>query len=250
MTLTVVAGALTAAAPPFVVWIGSGLENGLLALAVVLLAARLATAALDGRLLETRVAVVCGLLAGLAALTRPDGAVYLLAHPLAVLVAAPGPARTRLRAAGVGVAVGVAPVLLYELWRVLTFGSLVPTTALAKQQGVLSTLDLARPAELLGLAGWLACLTVAGAVGVVLSRRSAPAAVVVRVLLVPLGLALAAYAVLAADWMAARAVRHAGVAAARAARRGRDLGGASCATHTRTVGAGRCPRRSPPCRAQ
>ena len=201
VTLTVVAGALTAAAPPFVVWVGSGLENGLLALAVVLLAARLVTAALDGRMLETRTAVLCGLLAGLAALTRPDGAVYLLAHPLAVFVAAPGPVRSRLRAAGVGFAVGVAPVLLYELWRVLTFGALVPTTALAKQQGVLSTLDLARPADLVGFAGWLASLTVAGAVGVVLSRRSAAATVVVRVLLVPLGLALAAYAVLAADWM-------------------------------------------------
>ena len=88
VTLTVLAGTLTAAAPPFVVWIGSGLENPLIALAVVLLAARLVTAALDGRLLDTRVAVACGLLAGLAALTRPDGAVYLLAHPLAVLVAA------------------------------------------------------------------------------------------------------------------------------------------------------------------
>ena len=64
------------------------LENPLLALLVVVLAARLVTAALDGRLLAPRVAVVCGVLAGVAALTRPDGAVYLLAHPLAVLVAA------------------------------------------------------------------------------------------------------------------------------------------------------------------
>lgn len=201
VTLTVLAGGLTAAAPPFVVWAGSGLENPLLALVVVLLTARLVTAALDGRLLETRVAVACGLLAGLAALTRPDAAVYLLAHPLAVLVAAVGSRRDRLRAAGAAFAVGVAPVLLYEVWRLATFGDLLPTTARAKQQGVLSTLDLARPAELVGLAGWLACLVVAGTVGVVLSRRSSPSAVVVRVLLVPLGLALVAYAVLAADWM-------------------------------------------------
>ncbi len=210
VTVTVLAGALTAAVPPFVVWIGSGLENPLLALVVVVLAARLVTAALDGRLVESRVAVTCGLLAGLAALTRPDGAVYLLALPLAVLVA-PGPAdgrRGRLRAAVVSLAVGLAPVLLYEVWRVATFGALLPTTARAKQQGVLSTLDLARPADLVGLAGWLGCLTVAGAVGIVLSRRAGttragdPRAVVVRVLLVPLGLALLAYAVLAPDWMA------------------------------------------------
>ena len=55
--------------------------------------------------------------------------------------------------------------------------------------------------QLVSLAGWVACLIVAGAVGVVLSRRALPATVVVRVLLVPLGLALMAYAVLAADWM-------------------------------------------------
>ncbi|NMO88642.1 hypothetical protein [Actinomycetospora sp. TBRC 11914] len=204
VTVTVLAGALTAAAPPYVVWIGSGLENPLLAVVVVVLAARLVTAALDGRLLEPRVAVTCGLLAGLAALTRPDGAVYLLAHPLAVLVTA-GSAELRvrrLRAAATSFAAGAAPVVLYEIWRLAEFGALLPTTARAKQQGVLSTLDLARPADLVGLAGWLACLVVAGAVGVVLSRRSAPAAVVVRVLLVPLGLALLAYAVLAADWMA------------------------------------------------
>jgi hypothetical protein len=203
VTLTVVAGALTAAAPPFVIWIGSGLENPLIALLVIALAARLATAALDGRLLETRVAVTCGLLAGLAALTRPDGAVYLLAHPLAVVVATGSaePRARRLRGAAASFVVGAVPVLLYELWRVVEFGALLPTTARAKQQGMLSTLDLARPAELVGLAGWLACLVVAGAVGVVVARWANPAAVVVRVLLVPLGLALAAYAVLAADWM-------------------------------------------------
>jgi hypothetical protein len=202
VTVTVLAGALTAATPPYVVWIGSGLENPLLALAVVVLAARLVTAALDGRLLETRVIVTCGLLAALAALTRPDGAVYLLAHPLAVLVAASGTRSDRLRGAVTSFVVGMVPVLGYEVWRLATFGSLVPTTAVAKQQGVFSTLDLARPADLIALAGWMGCLVVAGAVGVVLSRRIEPADVVVRVLLVPLGLALLAYAFLAADWMA------------------------------------------------
>jgi hypothetical protein len=203
VTVTALAGTLTAAAPPYVVWIGSGLENPLLALVVVVLAARLVTAALDGRLLDTRVAVTCGLLAGLAGLTRPDGAVYLLAHPLAVVVAGASGTRTRrLRGAATSFVVGVVPVLLYEVWRLATFGDLFPTTALAKQQGVLSTLDLARPADLIGLAGWLACLVVAGAVGIVVSRHIEPADVVVRALLVPLGLALAAYVVLAADWMA------------------------------------------------
>ncbi len=88
-----------------------------------------------------------------------------------------------------------------RFWRLAEFGHLLPTTARAKQQGVLSTLDLARPADLVGLTGWLGCLVVAGAIGAVLARRASPAAVVVRLLLVPLGFALVAFAVLAPDWM-------------------------------------------------
>jgi len=58
------AGSITAAIPSFVIWTTSGLENALFALAVVTIAAVLVRAALDGRLLDTRTAVLCG---GLAA---------------------------------------------------------------------------------------------------------------------------------------------------------------------------------------
>ena len=203
LTTTMVAGAITAAIPSFVVWAGSGLENPLLALVVVLLAARLATAGLDGTLLSSRVALQCAGLAALASLTRPDGAVYLAAYPLAVWLLTSG--QGRWRPAGLAVVVGIVPAAVYEVWRIATFGELVPTTALAKRQGFLSSLNLARPADLAALAGWPACVMAVGALAVVLVRRRSTTAALSRVLvalLVPLGLALVAFAVLAADWMA------------------------------------------------
>ncbi|WP_018332468.1 hypothetical protein [Actinomycetospora chiangmaiensis] len=203
LTTTMVAGTITAAIPSFVVWIGSGLENPLLALAVVLLGARLATAAVDGDLLSTQVALQCAGLAALASLTRPDGAVYLAAYPLAVAVLATGAARWRR--AGLSVAVGVVPALVYEVWRIATFGELVPTTALAKGQGFLSSLNLARPADLIALAGWPAVLLAIGALAVIMVRRRAGTKLLVRAilpLLVTLGLAVLAFALLHGDWMA------------------------------------------------
>jgi hypothetical protein len=202
LTTTMVAGTITAAIPSFVVWVGSGLENPLLALLVVLLAARLATATVDGDLLTTRVALQCAGLAALASLTRPDGAVYLVAYPLAVAALAAGTARWR--PAVLSLAVGILPALVYEIWRIATYGELVPTTALAKRQGFLSSLDLGRPANLIALAGWPVCLVVVGALAVVLARRRGMPVLtrVVAALLVPLGLAVLAFVLLAADWMA------------------------------------------------
>ncbi|WP_433802066.1 hypothetical protein [Actinomycetospora sp. CA-084318] len=201
LTTTMVAGTITAAIPSFVVWIGSGLENPLLALAAVLLAARLATAAIDGDLLSTRVALQCAGLAALASLTRPDGAVYLAAYPLAVWVLATGTARWRSAALGVGV--GVVPAVVYEVWRIATFGELLPTTAIAKRQGL--ALDLGRPVELVALIGWPACAIGVGALAVVISKRAEASASwfkAISALLIAFGLALLAYSMLAPDWMA------------------------------------------------
>lgn len=107
VVLTVVAGAVTAAVPSFAIWVSSGLENPLLALIAVTLAALLARAAIARRLLEVRVAVGCGLLAALAALTRPDGLIYAAAYPgrgAAPPAASPGPPR---RQGGGGIDLGV-----------------------------------------------------------------------------------------------------------------------------------------------
>jgi hypothetical protein len=71
--VTFLAGCATAAIPSFVIWCVSGLENSLLAVTVVTIGAVLVRANARGALATVPPAVVCGLLASLAALTRPEG---------------------------------------------------------------------------------------------------------------------------------------------------------------------------------
>ena len=80
--------------PSFVIWTTSGLENGLFALVVMAIAAVLARTAVSGRLLDPRTAVAVGILAALAALTRPDGIVFLAAFPIATVLTV-GPTTVR-----------------------------------------------------------------------------------------------------------------------------------------------------------
>lgn len=195
------AGVLVAGIPSYVVWLASGLENPLLALAASALAATLVRAASRERLTAPATAVTCGLLAALAALTRPDGLVYVLAFPLALLALVRGRrVGAAVVAAGVSVLTFAVPYGGYLLWRHATFGSWVPNTAVAKAQGLPDVATLNRPGELVPVAGWLLVVLAAGAVGAALLRpgRHRP---LLAVLLVPLGLALGAYAVLEPDWM-------------------------------------------------
>jgi hypothetical protein len=198
--VTVVAGAVTAAVPSFVIWIMSGLENALLALATAAIAAVLVRAAVAGRLLEPTPAVLCGLLAALAALTRPDGLIYAGAYPVAVLLLSRGGLGRVLVAAATATAAFAVPTALYLAWRVATFGAYLPNTALAKSQGLPALSDLNRPAELVGYAGWLTTALAVLLIGAALATRS-PGRPGLVALLVPLGLAVAAFAVLEPDWM-------------------------------------------------
>jgi hypothetical protein len=199
--VTIVAGAVTAAVPSFVIWTMSGLENALLALAAAAIAAVVVRAAVSGRLLDLAPAVQCGLLAALAALTRPDGLVYVAAYPLVVLVlAGRGQVRRWLAAAGVYAAAFAVPAGAYLGWRLATFGEYLPNTALAKAQGVPGLQDLSRPAELIGYVGWLTAVFVVLLIGAALARPW-PGRPGLVALLVPLGLAVAAFMVLQPDWM-------------------------------------------------
>lgn len=175
-----------AAIPSFVIWCFSGLENPLFALAVVGLAAVLFHAVLDHGLDSPRVAVLAGLLCALAALTRPDGLIYLLAYPLLV---------RRWPPVLLSCGVFAVPFGSYLVWRYLTFGLLVPNTAVAKRQGLPAPDDLLRLGELMTYAGTI--LPVVLVVAVVAARKleGLPA------LVVPLVLAMVAYAVLEPDWM-------------------------------------------------
>lgn len=199
--VTAIAGSATAVVPSFAVWVGSGLENPLLALAATTMAAVLARAWAQGDLLTGRVAVACGVLAALAALTRPDGLVYVAAYPIAVLLTLQ---RVRIPSAlgwsAVSLAAFAVPYGGYLMWRVLTFGRWLPNTAVAKSQGLPDAASLARPAQLLSYAGWLTAVLVLGLVAAALFRPGRHRGVLLAVL-VPLALAVAAFGVLAEDWM-------------------------------------------------
>ena len=200
--LTLVAGSATAAVPSFVIWTTSGLENALFALAVTAIAAVLACAGARGQLLELNIAVTVGGLAALAALTRPDGVIYIAAFPLAAaLLLQRITLRRTLKASLAAVVAFVVPVAAYLGWRLFTFGDYLPNTARAKEQGLPTLVDLDKPVALIGYVGWLTvCLGVA-AVAVTLSRPS-PTRTVVVMVLVPSCLAVVSYVSLQSDWMA------------------------------------------------
>jgi hypothetical protein len=200
--VTIVAGTATALLPSFVIWTTSGLENGLFACVVTVLAAVLARAAVAAAMTTTRTAVLAGGLAALAALTRPDGIVYAAAFPLAALLLA---SRNTVRRTSIACLISSAafavPVGVYMIWRLVTFGDYLPNTARAKAQRVPGLEALDRPVALIVYFGWFASLLCVVAVTLALARRG-PIAKLVSVLLVPLSLAVVSYAVLQPDWMA------------------------------------------------
>lgn len=119
---------LVAACPPVVIWTASGLEN---ALTLLLVAALYATAVERPGRWQMR----CGAIAGLLAMTRPDG---LLFAGLGVLLAAAGLARgerpravgEELAAHGLGFGAVFVPFLLFRL---SVFGLPLPHTYYAKR---------------------------------------------------------------------------------------------------------------------
>jgi hypothetical protein len=161
------AGLGLAVNPSYVAWVISGLENPLYAVLVAALAAVLVRAAATGRLTSSRVALATGVLALLCALTRPDGAVYVGAYPLLLLLLLN---RARLRASvrGAllsGLAFGV-PMVAFLLARHAMFGLWVPNTAVAKAQQGLTAEGMAKVSALVGYVGWPVVLTAAALVGV------------------------------------------------------------------------------------
>lgn len=196
--VTLVTGLGVAAVPSFVIWCFSGLENALFALFVTVLAATLCRAAVAERLDAPRVAVAAGLLAAGAALTRPDGLAYAVALPLVVALWLPP--RRAVRQTLLSLGVFAVPYGAYVLWRFLTFGRLLSAPAIAKGQEPPTAATLMRVGEVVTYGGALPALVLAVCVGLLLTRPSPPRTGVLA-LLVPLGLALAAHAVLVPDWM-------------------------------------------------
>lgn len=198
--VTLVAGSITAAIPSFVIWTMSGLENSLYAAAVVALASVLVVAIVEDRLAERRVAVVCGALAAVAALTRPDGLIYLAAYPIALL-ATSGCARDTVRTAATSIGTGLVPLAIYQAWRLVEFGAWVANPSVAKQQGVPGLADLDKPTDLVAYVGWAASVVTIVAVVTAWHRQPTIRRPLLG-LVVPLGLSVVAYTVLETDWMA------------------------------------------------
>lgn len=199
---TLVIGAVLAAIPSFVIWSFSGLENSLYALVVTAQAVLLFRAVLDNRLGSPRVAVAAGGLAALAALTRPEGLIYAGVYPLVVLVTLRrGTVRPALRRVLLSTTAFAVPVGAYFCWRLATFGQPLSSPSVAKGQDMPSLADLARPGDLVSYAGAPAVLLLVALLGMALARAPWWRRGLVT-LLVPLGLAILAYAVLEPDWMA------------------------------------------------
>ncbi|WP_197377117.1 hypothetical protein [Mycolicibacterium baixiangningiae] len=198
--LTVAAGCFTASVPSFVIWTTSGLENALLTLAIVGTAAVLARAVVTDRILATSTAVTVGALAALAALTRPEGVLYVAAYPLVVASTA-GRSRRGLVAVGIAAGTCALPLAAHLCWRIATFGDYLPNTARAKEQGLPTLHDLSKTGELIPYLGWVSAVVGIGLVSISLTRpaRSRP---VLIALLITLGLAVVAFTVLETDWMA------------------------------------------------
>lgn len=198
---TLAVGALLAVTPSFVIWGFSGLENPLYAFVVLAMAVLVFLAVLDDRLLTRRVALAMGGLAALAALTRPEGLIYAGVYPLVVLG---GLRRSMVRECARWVLLSTVtfavPVGAYFVWRFATFGQWLSSPSLAKQQDLPRLADFTRAGDLVGYAGAPAVLVAVLLLGMVLAR-STPWQRGLLALLVPLGLAIVAYAVLEEDWM-------------------------------------------------
>lgn len=196
-----VVGGVLAAIPSFVIWSFSGLENSLYGLVIAAQAVLLFCAVLDDRLLTGKVAVAAGGLAALAALTRPEGLIYAGTYPFVLLLQLRrSTLKLSVRRCLESTVAFAVPVGAYFGWRFLTFGELLSSPSIAKAQDLPTLQDLTRPGELVSYAGVLAVLLATAVIGIALSRASRwrPG---LLALLVPLGLAVVAYAVLEPDWM-------------------------------------------------
>ena len=207
-----VAMALLATDTSFVVWNVSGLENALYGFEVAALT-YMCLATIDDP--SRRLALAAGLLAAAAALTRPDGVVFFVLWPLALIVrlgarseAPAGVARpffTYLAAFAV-------PTLAYKAAALAYFGSIVPNTYYAKGGPTFTNLRhllaanqslLAKGFELVRAPfgfGWATLFVFAACWAAILAtkRHVAP----LLMLSAATALALLIYILLPFDWMA------------------------------------------------
>ena len=195
----------------FVVWSVSGLENALYGFEIIALA-YLCLVSFERP--SGRIALAAGLLAAAAALTRPDGIIFVLLWPWAVLVQTVRAGRMPpeiARTSAAYLAAAALPVIAYKGMALAYFGYLFPNTYYAKGgpslDTVLGILLLAKPLVVKGFVllaapfgfAWLtlALVLVAFALSLFAKRSVAPLVFLVGAT----ALAMVTFILLPSDWM-------------------------------------------------
>ena len=195
----------------FVVWNVSGLENALYAFEIVTLA-YICLLTLDR--LSWRLAVTAGLFAATAALTRPEGLMFVLLWPSALLLQTirdKKPSVGFMRSCAAYIATTAFPVIAYKSMALAYFGSLFPNTYYAKNgpglDTILALLRLDGPMIYNGLdllaapfgSAWLSSglIVIAFGVCIVAKRSVAPFVFLIGANM----LALLTFMLLPRDWM-------------------------------------------------
>jgi hypothetical protein len=198
---------LTAACTPFVIWTTSGLENPLLAF-LVLLSCTLTLRAIGRTASQPWLDATAGVVAGLAALTRPDALLYAPAYPLLIAAAEMRSGSFRpllVLRRWITVVAGFVPVYVsYLAFRVTYFGEWVPNTYFAKPKP--SAGALLNPGKLLDLIEsgtgdflWVAVAFVAATLALLTMKRALTLRAIT--LLAYTGIASTSYVLMPNDWM-------------------------------------------------
>ena len=196
-------GLLLAANPSYVIWMGSGLENPLLAAEV----AAIAAVAVHAVPYPTRRSMIgLGALCGLAALTRPDGIIYASVLGAVALLSVSRSWGQRWSTVWPGLAVFGVVFGPYLAFRRLYFGAWLPNTAVAKGQKIpTSDALVARGGQIVSSFGWpLTSIAVLGAAVAIWTMHRHGNTLGIRVVgagATVLLAAVAAFLVLLPDWM-------------------------------------------------
>ncbi|MDT8909341.1 hypothetical protein [Amycolatopsis sp. PS_44_ISF1] len=198
---TLAFGLTLATIPSFVIWVVSGLENSLFAFAVLGLAVLLFSAVRQERALTPKIAVAAGVIVAFAALTRPEGLIYMASYPIVLLFGVRREGFWRsFRFALLSIVAFAVPFGAYVAWRYSEFHRLLANPSVAKKQGLPDIYSIIRPGNLIAYAGVAGTVVLAAVV--IWAMVRAPWRRALIALMTPFALGVIAFGVMIPDWMA------------------------------------------------